>query len=1418
MASDLKLIERSRSLTRNVLLRHRLQQVQMHLEGGRPDEALRQIDRAMRCMPDDWALIAPIYGQILAGRGDFESALRLFLRAQEISPGPGSEAAIIGTLLSLGRTWAAAQRLEFALWRYAVDPDGALQVCAQRTLGSGAAPGADGTYCGWVGVTPTLELIGAAIPARPDALLQVGAAGSGAPLASHPLRGPAGQPVEFRLPLPVVSPIQSLQVELDGAPLLGSGLVYPPDFDLDGRASSRDGLIVGWARLGWAPWLALELIIEDETGARQRLGTHKGGPGASPGGFRLDLEKAGIRGTRIDVSVVLPDGRRALLPDAPLLLERAVPPANTPLDPRWATPRGASATVPTAGVARRPRPVDVIVPVFSGRDQTLACLDSVLRTLPRWAQLVVIDDASPDTELSAALDAMAASGKMALHRNRSNLGFPAAVNRGMALHRGRDCVLLNADTVVFGNWLERLQSAAYSDAKAGTVTPFTNQGAIASYPLLPDYQCSEAEAAMLDEFAAREHQGMTAEIPVGVGFCLYVRRDCLNQIGVLDYATFGKGYGEESDFCMRARARGWRHLLAADVFVLHAGGVSFGRRRTALLERSNRLLNLRHPGYDALVRKFAAADPLAPFRRRFDEHKLVGMAGRCVLMVKHGLPGGVDRFLADQRQRLRQRGLAPLFLVPPESGGRGCVIRTDNPAIKDLRYRTPQELGELQSLLGRLQIEHIEIHHFMGLDGRLIELLRKLGVPYDVYVHDYVWICPRVTLIDGSNRYCGEPAVSRCETCVKRNGSMLKEKIGVADLRVRSARWLESARSVIVPATDVARRLERYFPTVHIRVEPWEAVAEPVPLPARPPVQVPIGASRPVRVAVIGAIGWHKGYRVLLACARNAAALHLPLEFVVLGSTHDDAALVDTGKVFVTGVYGEAEIIPLIQRERPDLALFPSVWPETWCYTLTHALVAGLLVTAFDLGAIAERLRAAGTGVIVPLDTKPDALNRRLLRIGRDVRRRLRAAAAGNVPAGIGNGDVPAEKDSRSATGITEPFAAIGYTIAMKSNMPSVADAAKASKDSLNSTSQVMRLPRGLYFFSVSTATPPPSSAAAGIPLPAVHVCCGPGVAPGQVEITTGPDAQGTWLYQSGTMLVVKVAVDQAPMVLTSISVAGAVPLNINIERLDGRQAAPLDPAALAANLLAGNPGAGAGLPPAPPSLRLQVSAHVRSRGDMNFVDAAWAGRVASGLWIESFAVTPLEKITAQDIEYKGLTASGFESPWLSNGAPCGTRGLGVPLVGFSIRLKQGAGTEPYDCEYSGYFRSGITAGPYRNGTPCRSTVPNDPLEGIQIRVVERQAADASAIAPPEAAAGSGTGKPETVGPRFSKFRDDEPVAASAKPAPQAGRSKPVPAPSAAATKLEPKSKPAVAKAGKPASAPASPAPSAKRRSPGESK
>ena len=85
-----------------------------------------------------------------------------------------------------------------------------------------------------------------------------------------------------------------------------------------------------------------------------------------------------------------------------------------------------------------------------------------------------------------------------------------------------------------------------------------------------------AETARLAGAARRVNGGEAIDIPVGVGFCMYIRRACLDAVGLFRADLFAQGYGEENDFCLRARHLGWRHVAATGVFVAHIGGQSFG--------------------------------------------------------------------------------------------------------------------------------------------------------------------------------------------------------------------------------------------------------------------------------------------------------------------------------------------------------------------------------------------------------------------------------------------------------------------------------------------------------------------------------------------------------------------------------------------------------------------------------------------------------------------------------------------------------------------------------------------------------------------------------------------------------------------------------------------------------------------------
>ena len=266
--------------------------------------------------------------------------------------------------------------------------------------------------------------------------------------------------------------------------------------------------------------------------------------------------------------------------------------------------------------------VDVIVPVYRGYEATRRCVESVLRAgCETPFELVLIDDASPEPEVSAYCASPRDKDGGTSLVNAENLGFVATVNRGMRLHPDRDVVLLNSDTEVANDWLDRLQACVYSSQDIATATPFSNYAMICSYPVF----CADnamppgVGLAELDGIFKSVNAGELIDLPTAVGFCMYIRRTCLDQVGLFDAARFGRGYGEENDFSRRAAKAGWRNVLCADTFVYHAGGVSFGAERAVLAPAAGEVLSRLHPEYAALVQAFLFEDPPAKYRREVDK-------------------------------------------------------------------------------------------------------------------------------------------------------------------------------------------------------------------------------------------------------------------------------------------------------------------------------------------------------------------------------------------------------------------------------------------------------------------------------------------------------------------------------------------------------------------------------------------------------------------------------------------------------------------------------------------------------------------------------------------------------------------------------------------------------------------------------
>ena len=596
--------------------------------------------------------------------------------------------------------------------------------------------------------------------------------------------------------------------------------------------------------------------------------------------------------------------------------------------------------------------VSVILPVYRGIDMTRRCIEAAMPAVlgMKDAVLLAINDASPEQGMQAMLESLVEiwPGRFEVLENPVNLGFVGTVNRGMAHLLSQDVVLLNSDVIVPDDWLRRLQVEAYSHPRIATVTPFSNNATVCSFPnfLEENPLAFNLDVHTIDAVFRLSHLPCVSA-PTGIGFCMYIRRACLDQIGYLNSEKFGRGYGEENDLCQRAIKAGWLNILSPNMYVFHEGGVSFSTDKQALIDRAMGVLDSLHPNYHADVQAFIQRDPLRLARVERYLQLLAKLTLPKVLHVSHGLGGGVGQHIEELAGYFDQ-GAAHLVLAPQDGPNvvslslRACKL-TDK-----LLFKMPDDYARLRNLLEQVGICAVHYHHTYNLDPVLQNLSRELHAITLLTAHDYFWLNANPTLTDVDGRFPGQYV------------NDLQNPLYPLPTGVTAAQWREKLRPLIEQADCVI------FPSNATRAlfgEMYRFKHEVVAPHVEPYLDVrqaprPLVVKQHYVVGVLGALGREKGADVLEKLATMALSERARFSFKLIGYSYRQLSAVET-----TGPYKVENLMALIEQHEVDLILFPAQWPETYSYTLSHALASGLPIIAPNLGAFPERLsgRACAT-------------------------------------------------------------------------------------------------------------------------------------------------------------------------------------------------------------------------------------------------------------------------------------------------------------------------------------------------------------------------------------------------------------------------------------------------------------------------
>lgn len=611
---------------------------------------------------------------------------------------------------------------------------------------------------------------------------------------------------------------------------------------------------------------------------------------------------------------------------------------------------------------------DVIIPIYNAYDDVIECIESVLKnTSFDGNYLYLINDASSDERIIPMLEKYAKKYKKEIKylNNEENLGFVGTVNRGMKESKN-DVLLLNSDTEVTAGWLDKMNKCAYSSDSIATVTPLSNNATLASVPEifvpndLPEGYTLEEMGKLVEECSLNDYP----DLPTGHGFCLYIKREALDVVGYFDQESYGKGYGEENDFCFRCCNYGYRNVLCDNTYILHKESKSFLDSKVELIADGQRVLQEKYPDYKHRLDLWVQNRPIEYIGKNIG-FAIGNKLERPNIMfmihdwrnIKTNL-GGTTLHAWDLIKNMRDKFNFHIFT--PENGVYKVYSYFENtesevvlPSIfegmTELHFYNSEYKKMLEKVIKLYKISFVHIHHTIGHFFDFVDVFKENGIKYIVTLHDFYSQCPMINKLYLDKEYCDTIDDNKCSEC-------LHHRFGAnIDIKVWRREWqhvLDNACYIITPSEATKIEInEMYSNNITVFEHGIDIVKD----------KSSLTLENKNDIAFIGGIGVHKGSKILEEFINKDLINGVVHLFGKINSVYTKS-----NKHFINhGTYTRDELKELLQSNNIKLICLLSIWPETYSYTMTEAIACGIPVISFDFGAIAERVKKYNLGWLI---------------------------------------------------------------------------------------------------------------------------------------------------------------------------------------------------------------------------------------------------------------------------------------------------------------------------------------------------------------------------------------------------------------------------------------------------------------------
>ncbi len=631
--------------------------------------------------------------------------------------------------------------------------------------------------------------------------------------------------------------------------------------------------------------------------------------------------------------------------------------------------------------------VNIIIPIYNAYEYTESCIKSVIKyTNLEENNLILINDCSPDEKILPMLNKYKNEYKnIMVINNNKNYGFVKSVNIGMREFPENDVILLNSDTEVTSRWLEKIYDSAYSNEYIATVTPLTNNGTIASVPNfgedneIPENITLEEYANLIEKCSLNKFP----EIPTGNGFCLFIKRKALNEIGLFDEETFGKGYGEENDFCYRALNHGYINIICDNTFIYHKGTQSFKKEnltnsKKELIESHTKILAERYPFYIEKLNEYMASNMMRDIHDNIRINIKLFSKKRIAFFVNEWnenmeMTGGTSLHIKDVLTNLVENNYAcfvicpnyneisrmEVYLYTKDIGRLIYSIKTDKKFYSNLRYSNQSYREFLNSLFTAFNFDIVHIHHLLFQTFDIYEMAEKYNAHIITTLHDLYTMCPAINMVY-KGTYCEDS--KNCKDCILDKYNITEDIID--SWRENCNKNLSKSSTIIVPSDNTQKIVNKFYKDLNIKVIEHGVEIYDVKKEDKK-------ENSNINIAFVGAMAVQKGSEILKSLIKkndDNITIHL------FGKTFDEKLAENAPNYIFHGQYNRGELSNLLVENNINLVCMLTVWPETYSYTLSEVYMAGIPILAFDIGAVGDRLKKDKLGWTIPVTKDTDVI------------------------------------------------------------------------------------------------------------------------------------------------------------------------------------------------------------------------------------------------------------------------------------------------------------------------------------------------------------------------------------------------------------------------------------------------------------